>query len=157
MIDPTLTATTAEMVAATGLSASYLGRLERDGIVSRNGRDDWPLVKSVNAIIGYLRRENRKSGRTEADLRLIKAKARSIELRNAKDEHQLVEMEEVVAVIDRVIGLMVSRLAGLPARCTRDVELRRTIEEEINAARQAVADECAKQAASLDDTGKAAA
>jgi hypothetical protein len=59
-------------------------------------------------------------------------------------------------VIDAVIGKLIVHLNMVPARCTPDLKLRKTIESEINRARTMAADECDRQAQSLEATGKAA-
>jgi len=47
-------------------SRAYIGKLEADGVIQRQG-DGFPLDQSRIAYLRYLRRDNRRSPRTEAD------------------------------------------------------------------------------------------
>ena len=156
MIDATTMATTAEILALARFSASYLARLERDGIVTRKDRNLWPLRTTINAIVTHLRRESRRGPRGEADVRLVNARAQALELRTKREANELVPADEFMTIIDSAFGLFVSHLGSVAARCTRDTELRRKIDWEINAARQAIADECDRQAEAVKASGKAA-
>lgn len=91
-----------------------------------------------------------------ADDRLRSARAMAIELRTQREAYTLVQRKESLAVVDAVVGRLLFHLITLPVRCTRDLQLRQTIEGEINRARKATADECERQARSLETTGKAA-
>jgi hypothetical protein len=59
-------------VSATALARhldcgrTYIGKLEADGVIQRQG-DGFPLDQSRVAYLRYLRRENRRSPRSEAD------------------------------------------------------------------------------------------
>ena len=47
-------------------SRTYIGKLEADGVIQRQG-DGFPLDQSRVAYLRYLRRERRQSPRSEAD------------------------------------------------------------------------------------------
>jgi hypothetical protein len=55
-----------------------------------------------------------------------------------------------------IVGRLISHLVSVPARCTRDLQLRQIIEREINLARTAAADEMDRQGQALTTTGSAA-
>jgi hypothetical protein len=130
------------------LSRTAVRDLEIEGVLDRaNGIDACRL-----AYIRHLRMRRPHA----ADDRLRTARAKAIELRTQREAHDLVHREESLGVIDAVIGKLVVHLNMIPARCTRDLALQKTIESEINRARSAAADECDRQAQSLRTTGRSA-
>ena len=85
------------------------------------------------AYLRWLRSEDRRGQKGEADGRLRDARAREVELRIAEREHRLIDMVEHESVLAEVVGIVTTALDGLPARVTRDLGLRAVIEAEINA------------------------
>lgn len=133
-----------------GVSGRRVRQLAEEGRIPRanvDGRYDAP------AVIRHLLAEARAS-RPEGRLELARAKA--LEVKTAGEEQRLAERRrELVAVdvatdvIDRMLGAVVAELVGLPARATRDVALRRKLEEEIHAARERMAKALAEAAAAI--------
>lgn len=141
-------ATLSEIALHLALSRTAVRDLEIQGVLDRgNGIDA--------CRVGYLQHLRARHS-NPADDRLRLARAQAIELRTQREAHHLIRADESLAVIDAVIGKLVAHLVMVPARCTRDLNLRKTIESEINRARTAVADECQRQARSLETTGQAA-
>src|SRR5258708_36199806 len=69
-------------------SRTYIGKLEAEGVIQRQG-DGFPLDRSRVADLRYLRRERRKSPRTEADTGFQRAKSALIRLRIADKQRHL--------------------------------------------------------------------
>ena len=107
--------------------------------------------------LGYIAhlRARRSNGSAAADA-LRAAKAREIEIRTAERERKLIAVEELNIAWDFCIGVLVTNLNCVPARCTRDLALRQTIEHEIDVARSTAADAYRKQAELLAKNGRAA-
>ena len=80
-----------------------------------------------------------------------------MELRIAERLNKLVDVKEFDTCIDAVGGMLVRYLGNVPARCTRDLQMREKIRIEIDAARVAISDECERQVDALKNTCKAAA
>ncbi|WP_334359211.1 MULTISPECIES: hypothetical protein [unclassified Bradyrhizobium] len=150
------TASTAEICQLTGFTKQYLHALEQDGIVSRIGRDQWPLAPTIRSVITHLRSENRRGQRGVADARLADMKTQALAVRLQRETNDLVPYSQVQEALDLILGTLVTGLMSVPARCTRDVGLRRIIETEIDAARLAACAEYRRHADSLRKTGKAA-
>ena len=150
------TVSTAEICELTGFTKQYLHTLEHDGIVSRIGRDQWQLASTIRSLITYLRSENRRGPRGVAHARLADMKAKTLAIRLQREANELVPYDQVCEAIDLIVGSLVSTLTSVPARCTRDLSLRRIIEGEIDAARVAACAEYKRHAESLRNTGKAA-
>jgi hypothetical protein len=139
-------ATTREIVSLTGFSEVYLGRLERERVICRSGRGKWPLLATIHAIIQHLRATNRRGGAGSDALRA--ARAEEIRIRVAERMKDLIPVTDAAAHMDVMTGLTLTELSGLPARCTRDLALRRRIEDEVFAMRERLAkrmDEIGKQ------------
>jgi phage terminase Nu1 subunit (DNA packaging protein) len=86
---------------------------------------------------------------------LRRARAREIELRNAVRARELVEYGEACAALDDIVGVIVSELVGLPAAATRDLTMRRQLDDLVRGVRQRAANRLAAQAESLRGNGKA--
>ncbi|TIL59256.1 MAG: hypothetical protein E5Y79_16095 [Mesorhizobium sp.] len=82
------------------------------------------------------------------------AKRREVEQRIAMRDHRLIDIEESDAVMDEVFGMLKSELLGIPARVSRELDLRQKVEREIDDALNRAADRLAKRAAELRTTGK---
>ena len=66
-------------------SRSYVGKLEAEGVIQRQG-DGFPLDQSRVAYLRYLRRERRQSPRSEADADHVKVKTEMLQLRLMETE-----------------------------------------------------------------------
>jgi phage terminase Nu1 subunit (DNA packaging protein) len=140
--------TLSEIATHFGISRTAVRDLEIQHIINRADGIDGCRIRYIQHL-----RTRRSSA---ADDRLRIARAKAIELRTQRETHELVSADEALAVVDAAIGKLVAHLAMVPARCTRDQTFRKTIESEIDCARAAAADECERQALSLEKTGKAA-
>ena len=113
-------------------SRTYIGKLEAEGVIQRQGDDGFPLDQSRVAYLRYLRRERRQSPRSEADADFQRAKSELIRLRIAEKQRHLIPLEEAVGHMDEVVGLFISRLSGFAARCGgRDLAARRAIDQAV--------------------------
>ena len=130
-----------------GISRSATRDLEIQLVIDRSAGLDSCRI----AYIRYLRERHSKPGAADSHLR--EARAREIEVRTAERLGKLVAVEEFDAMIDELCGVFRTELSGLPARVTRDVMLRRTIEREINGILNRIADVAEANAARLEAAG----
>jgi phage terminase Nu1 subunit (DNA packaging protein) len=135
------------------LSREMVRRLVAEKIIERRSNGTFDLDAARQSYIRLLR--DRRSERDAAQAALQRAKAREIELRNAEREHKLIEFEEACAALDDIVGGIVSELCGLPAAATRDLVMRRRLEQLVRDIRQRVGDRFAAQAESLHSSGTA--
>lgn len=121
----------AEICRVTGLGARRLQQYAAEGAVPRAANGKYPLAGSVQGILRAL-----KSSRTATSeaRRILEAKARALELRNAETENRLVEMDMVLAVEAEILSIFRSELGGLAAASTRDLAIREQIEANLNGA-----------------------
>src|SRR5258705_2583820 len=108
---------------------TYIAKLEAEGVIQRQG-DGFPLDQSRVAYLRHLRREHRRSPRTEADADHLKVKTELLQLRLMEKRRELVRRDEADALIDDIAGVTLTALSSLPARCAPRGELatRRSID-----------------------------
>jgi hypothetical protein len=128
-------------------SRTYIGKLEAEGVIQRQG-DGFPLDQSRVAYLRYLRRERRQSPRSEADADHVKVKTEMLQLRLAEKKRELVRQSDVDALIDGIVGVTLTALSSLPARCAPrgDLATRRSIERVVFEVRAEIANVCQEMA-----------
>ena len=131
--------TYADAGARMGTSSQWVLELIKQGYVNRAPGGGVVLAEAMAGYIKWLKDEQRRSTKTAGDTRVRDARAREIELRTARDEQELIPTEEAVAYAQMVVGALVSRLNGLPAQYTRDLDERRKLEATIDGIREEVA------------------
>ena len=81
------TVSTTALALHLDCSRTYIGKLEAEGVIQRQG-DGFPLDQSRVAYLRFLRRERRQSPRGEADADFQRAKSELIRLRIAEKQRQ---------------------------------------------------------------------
>lgn len=140
------------------ISDERVRQLVKSGYIERPQRGRVPLVGAVQGYIRFLREEERRSTKSAADNRVREARAKEIELRTAREAGELVPLEEAVAYVQSVVGTLMSRLNGLPAQITRNLDERRRIADMLDGIRSEVAAVCEKHGPAyraLPDTNEA--
>jgi hypothetical protein len=117
----------------TGYTRANLGELEAKGIIKSLARGKWPFPSALQAIITYQRALVRKRS-SGARNTLAKMKAKELQQRIDIRSAGLVRMEEVKALVAKWTGVVRSELGDIPVRVTRDLQSRKKLEGEINAA-----------------------
>jgi hypothetical protein len=135
-------------------SRTYIGKLEAEGVVQRQG-DGFPLDQSRVAYLRYLRRERQQSPRTAADAEFALAKAELVRIRIAEKKRELIPQEEAFSQMEQLVGLFLTGLSGLSVRCGgRDLAARRAIDKAVFDLRVEISEACTKLA---DQRGEPAA
>ena len=126
-------------------SRTYIGELEAEGVIQRQG-DGFPLDQSRVAYLRYLRRERQQSPRAAADAEHALAKAALLRIRIKEKQRKLVLREDVDALIDAMCGITLTHLSGMSARCSRDMQVRRSIDAVVDQVRREMAAACLAKA-----------
>lgn len=129
-----LTVPASQIAKLLSLSIERVRQLVNTGYIPRIGKAKYPVSGSVQGYIRFLRDEEKQLSKSAADSGLKAARQREVELRIAREEGRLVEMEEVGAVVTTIFGTLRAELSGLPAAVTRDLKLREEIEKVLNGA-----------------------
>jgi hypothetical protein len=144
------TVTANRMALHLGLSRRYLDELVATGIIKR--RDDGRFDQDRCRIdyLRHLRQARRASPSGEARAQYDKAKARLTELRVAKLEGQLMEVDDALNATDEMVGIFLTGIGELPARCfPHDLANRRIVEREAHELRGRIADRAKAKVADL--------
>jgi hypothetical protein len=118
------------LAAHLDLTKTRIRQLVKEGALSRRTDGTFDLDKSRVGYIKFLRTAARAVKSASAS-RVQNARARQIEVGNARREGELCEVQEALDFVDEVIGGLKSELQGFAARVTRDLELRKKIDDEI--------------------------
>ena len=139
------------------VTPQWVRKLVREGWITALGRGSYPLVGVVQGYIKFLKDEERKSTKTAAASRKDEARTREIEQRIAERDRRLIDLEEHDAVLDEVVGTIKASFVGLPARVTRDLDLRAKIEAEVDDVFRSAAARLAQRGAELREGRSVAA
>jgi len=126
-------------------SRSYIGKLEAEGVIQRQG-NGFPLDQSRVDYLRYLRRERQRSHRADADADHVKVKTEMLQLRLMEKKRELVRRDAVDELIDQIAGTVLTHLSGMSARCSRDMVVRRNIDAVVMQIRREIAEACSKAA-----------
>jgi hypothetical protein len=130
------------------LSPARVRELEAEGVLHRiTGKLD--IEDSRRRYIEHLRQRRTKS---PADEKWREERARQLALQNAIKARDLIPQDEALEATEVTIGFMVSELCGMPARITRDLELRRRIDEDIFQMRRRVTQKIEEMAEKLKES-----
>lgn len=149
------TITTAQAARLLMVTEAWVRKLTRDGTIAKAARDRYNLVAVVQGYIRFLKDEERRSSKSAADNRVRDARAAEIERRMAREDRDLIMLDEAMAAYDFATGLYLTSISGLPARMTRNASERRRLEAICDGERQRLADRFAEGASALR-TGEAA-
>jgi hypothetical protein len=109
-------------------SETHVLRLVKDGLLPKVGRGQYRPEDIARAALQFREGEDRRSSQTEEAKRVAIARAKSIELRTAREEGRLWDAEEAAAAFEDIMGTYRSELEGVAAGSTRDLAIRAKIQ-----------------------------
>ncbi|WP_226553574.1 hypothetical protein [Celeribacter naphthalenivorans] len=98
-----------------------------------------PLVAGVRAFLDLVRSEARNASLAAARQEAQEARAEAVELDLDLDENRLVDDDAAQIAVANVCGAILREFHSIPARITRDLPSRRTIEAALHEAQTALA------------------
>lgn len=138
------------------VSPRRIQQLASDGWIAREKkRGGYPLIPLVQGYVRFLQDEKRKESRGASESRLRDARTKEVELRAARLDREVIDTAEAIDALDRIVGMIVEMLVGLPAQITRNESERRRIEGLIDAHRARLADRLSEVSQSLRTGGDA--
>jgi hypothetical protein len=126
-------------------SRAYVGKLEAEGVIQRQG-DGFLLDQCRVAYLRFLRREHKRSPRTEADADHVKAKTELLQIKIEEKKRTLVPRDAADELIDQIAGTVLTHLGGMAARCSRDMAVRRAIDGVVDQVLREIASACLAKA-----------
>lgn len=133
-----------------------LQQLVKEGFIPKPSRGRYSLIGVVHGRIDALQEASRSGTALAAENRIRDARAKEIEIRTAKLANKLCDTEEALASMSAIVGMVRTEMSGVPARVTRDLNVRRQIEDAIRSGLNRVADRLRREASALRETGRAA-
>ncbi len=127
-------------------------QLTKQGWITASGPANDKRYRLLDVVQGYIRfrdDEDRRANKTAAHTRITDARSREVELKNAQREGRLIELEEALATVEAMVALFRLEISGLPARVTRDLQFRRTIETALHDILDHIADLAAERAKAM--------
>lgn len=127
------TITVQQAAALLMCSDRHVQMLVKSGHINKPERGRYNLVSCVHGRIAALQEERKNETKTAAENRVKDARAREIEMRNARADKALIDTADAISLVDEILGIIRSGFSGLPARMTRDLTERAKMEGEIDA------------------------
>jgi hypothetical protein len=135
------------------LSRQRVQQLVDEHVIARlpNGRFDQD--DSRVRYLRWLRAPKRRSARTQADAEHVRAKTEMLQLRLMEKRGDLVRQSDVDALIDEIVGVTLTAMSSMPARCAPrgDLAVRRCIERVVFEVRTEIANIAQRKA---DEAGE---
>lgn len=128
---PTITLETAAKLLR--LTPRRLQQLTAEGWIKKTGRGQYTVVGVVQGYLDFRDDVDARAAKSASQSRVQDARAREIEQRTALKDRSLIPIDEALDAIASVVGTLRTELSGLPARLSREIGMRTTIEREINA------------------------
>ncbi len=141
---------TVQMSGALGLSAARVRALTAEGVITQAANNKYNRDQTTRDFCAWQRDQNRVRNRASSEGRVRDARATEIEIRTAERARNLVTVEEALESNALVCGMVRTEFAGLAARVTRDLALRRDIEKAVNDSLVRIADRLIAEAANLE-------
>ena len=119
---------TAIAVAVTGVTSQRFHQISAEGWFKPVSRGKWRLRDVLEGRQDLQTEDNAKRSRVAGESELKKARAREIELRIARQDRKVIDLDEAMTVLEEQAGEFLASLSGLPARITRLPRERQRIE-----------------------------
>jgi len=126
-----VTISTVEAARLLGITAEWVRRLARDGVIPKPEKNRVPLVAAVQGYIRWLKDDERRAAKMSAQTRVAEARAREIELRVARMERGLIPAEDVERDFAAIMTVWRTELAVVAGE-TSNLAVRAEVENRTN-------------------------
>lgn len=127
----------------------HVRRLAAEGWFSRSKKGRYATVPIVQGFVRSLQERRKANTRVAAENRVREARARHIEIKTARLAGELGSIDELEEVMVYCLGDHHNECVGLGAAVTRDLDLRRKIDNAVAATFARTNDKIAKRLATL--------
>lgn len=124
------TVSVSEAAALFDRTPRWLQILAAAGFVAKAERGRYSLASVCRGVLGYYEDQLAKASKGAAASRATIARTKEIELRIAERQRHLIPLDDAKAEISALVSEVRAEIAGMGARITRDMELRRQIDSE---------------------------
>lgn len=147
------TITVGQAAALIQKSERHVQMLAKEGYIEQAVRGQYTIVNVVRGVIAYYEARLEKNNKTAAASKASEARTKQIEQTMEIRMRNLVPRVDFYQAQDFVISKHRAEIVGLPARVTRDLELRKKIEAEIDGIFSRTAERIERAAHSLEEGG----
>lgn len=149
---------TKQMAEFLDISSVWLNKMVQDGIITKHSRYEFDLKAVVHQFVAFreahIKKRLGEQGSTTD--RIKEAKVAEIARRLAREDRELITLEEAINTFDEITGIFISTLSGLPARITTVPRERPRIEAICDEERQRLADRFSEKRSALRSGQQAA-
>ena len=121
------------------------------GVVTSGGRGKVRMNPSIKDLIDQAKVARPDSQLDRARARALDARTRAAEQRIAREDRTLIPIEDAMAAIEETTAVFVVGIESLPARLTRNLQIRAELEEMVFKIREEVAETIGKRARNLQE------
>lgn len=134
-----------------GVTPRTIRNYVAEGTVTSGGRGKVRLNPSIRDLIAAARVARPDSQLDRARARALDARTRAAEQRIAREDRTLISMDDALAAIEEVTATFVVAVESLPARLTRNLQIRTELEDIVFKVREEVAEKIGKRANNLQN------
>lgn len=145
--------TTQQVATLLQRTPRFVQQLAKSGYIEQSGRNQFSLVAVMRGVMAYYEERLQKSNKAVAANKASEARTKQIEQQMEIRQRNLVPRADFYTAQDFVIAKQRAALSGLPARVTRDLDLREKIEAEIDHALRRTAEDIERAAHALEEGG----
>ena len=145
--------TVGQVAKMLDVTPRFVQILVKDGFIRQEKRGEYRVLDVVRGLKAYYEDRLDQASKKSAANRASDARTRQIEQQMEIRTRTLVPRSDFYRAQDFVIAQHRSEISGLPARVTRDVPLRRKIEEEIDRIFARTAERIERAAHALEEGG----
>jgi hypothetical protein len=138
-----------QMAGALALTAPRVRQLTAEGRLKVASKGKYDRDGTTRDYVVYLREQNTAASMSTSESRVREARAAEIEIRTAERTRRLILLEEALESNAALCGFVRTEFGALPARFTRDLNMRRTIEKDVNDSFARIAARLNEEAAAL--------
>ena len=134
----------ADCALACQISQQWIMKLTQEGFIQKTANSK---LRPMDVLLGYvkwLRDESRRTNKSTSEVRVKEARANEIEMRIAMKQRDLIPVEDALNAMSDLCGVTRQVIDGLPARLTRDMDLRRKWEVNVTEALETISNRAAE-------------
>ena len=139
-----------DLAVFLGVAPSTITAMAKQGIFTRdaNGKLDFPVAVAAYFAHKMAKVEEKERPETSAD-RLRAKRELELERKMAREDREIIMMDEAIETLDEMTGLYLASLSSIPARITNVVRERQRIEAILDEERQRLSDGLIKKSTAL--------
>jgi uncharacterized membrane protein YccC len=145
----------ADAARLVGKSQTWIRKLVNGGYMKQLEHGRYRPCEVAQGVLRFMTDEQRRASKSGTLAQVQTARAREIELRIARADHEIVDLDEAIGTLDEVVGALKADLDGLGASVSRDAALRGQIEARVDEILRRASDRLQQKARALRASGTA--